>query len=61
MSLSRAVDAVYEQVWADYGRPRHPEDVQGLRDMIADIGSRVVAYLDEHPERVDWHDPEDRR
>ena len=50
MSMSRVIDHVYEQVWEDFCKPTHPEDVQNLRDTITTIVSAALAYLDAHQE-----------
>ena len=55
MSQARIVDHVYHQLWPEYGKPTHPEDVANLRDMIADVVSHALAYLDEP---VRWQEPD---
>lgn len=57
MSRDRIVDAVYEQLWEDYGRPTHPEDVAILRDTITAVIDAATAYLSEHPDPVRWTEP----
>ena len=53
---SRVIDHVYAQLWPDYGKPTHPEDVAALRDTIADVVGHALAYVDGHTECQRWED-----
>ena len=50
MDQSRIVEHVYAQLWPQYGRPSHPEDVAALRDTIAEVVGHAIAHLDTHPQ-----------
>ena len=54
--MGALVDHVYDQLWAEYGKPTHPEDVANLRDTIAEIAGHVLAYTDTHQPCQRWHD-----
>ena len=56
MMQAQIVDHVYAQLWPEYGKPTHPEDVAALRDTIAETVAHVLAYLDDHAEHQRWVD-----
>ena len=53
---ARIVEHVYAQLWPEYGKPTHPEDVANLRDTIAEVVGHAIAYLDDHAEHQRWVD-----
>jgi hypothetical protein len=53
---ARIVEHVFQQLWPEHGKPTHPEDVDNLRDTIAEVVAHTLGYLDDHAEHQRWVD-----